>query len=63
MAEFIRRKCQSPGCVAMACPSETGYCSHHDLQRTTLGQRPGRVDSPNLHPWLRDAQPITAMLQ
>ena len=38
--EFIRIKCLSPGCPAMACPSTTGYCSYHDLQRTPLGHRP-----------------------
>ena len=32
--EFIRTKCLSPRCPAMACPSQTGYCSYHDLQRT-----------------------------
>jgi hypothetical protein len=40
--EFIRAKCLSPNCPAMACPSATGYCSYHDLQRTRLGQRPMR---------------------
>ena len=40
--EFIRTKCLSPRCPAMACPSATGYCSYHDLQRTPLGQRPIR---------------------
>lgn len=40
--EFIRIKCLSPRCPAMACPSATGYCSYHDLQRTPLGQRPIR---------------------
>jgi hypothetical protein len=39
--EFIRTKCLSPHCPAMACPSQTGYCSHHDLQRTPCGKRPG----------------------
>jgi len=63
---FIRTKCLSPCCLAMACPSETGYCSYHDLQRTPLGQRPGhfqQVMVPDLHPWLMDALPITTMVQ
>jgi hypothetical protein len=25
----------------MACPSQTGYCSHHDFERTPYGKRPG----------------------
>jgi hypothetical protein len=37
---FIRTKCLSPHCPAMACPSQTGYCSHHDLERTPVGCRP-----------------------
>ncbi len=40
--EFTRTKCLAPRCPAMACPSATGYCSYHDLQRTPLGQRPSR---------------------
>jgi hypothetical protein len=57
--EFIRTKCQSPHCPAMACPSATGYCSYHDLKRTPYGQRPGQV----VHPWLKDVEPITMMVQ
>jgi hypothetical protein len=40
--EFVRTKCLSPHCPAMICPSQTGYCSFHDLQRTHYGQRPMR---------------------
>jgi hypothetical protein len=65
--EFIRTKCRSSHCPAMACPSATGYCSYHDLQRTPLGKRPGHVVvlPPNLdeHPWLKDAEPVTEMVQ
>jgi hypothetical protein len=63
--EFIRTKCRSPNCPAMACPSATGYCSYHDLQRTPLGQRPGLVVLPpsHEHPWLQDAEPVTEMVQ
>jgi hypothetical protein len=63
--EFISRKCLSPHCPAMACPSATGYCSYHDSQRTPFGQRPGKVPQalPDAHPWLMDARPITEMVQ
>lgn len=66
--EFIRRtKCLSPRCPAMACPSQTGYCSYHDLKRTSLGQRPGQLvllpPPPDGHRWLKDAAPITEMVQ
>jgi hypothetical protein len=61
--EFIRTKCLSSGCPAMACPSETGYCSYHDLQRTPLGRRPGQMALPDLHPWLKCAPPVTQMVQ
>jgi hypothetical protein len=44
--EFIRTKCLSTRCPAMACPSATGYCSYHDLQRTPYGKRPGQVVPP-----------------
>ena len=40
---FTRTKCRSPHCPAMACPSQTGYCSHHDLGRTPYGKRPGEI--------------------
>jgi hypothetical protein len=43
---FIRAKCLSPHCPAMACPSQTGYCSYHDLQRTPIGKRPGVTVAP-----------------
>ena len=61
--EFIRTKCQSPHCPAMACPSATGYCSYHDLQRTPFGKRPGQVVLPDGRPWLKDALSITEMVQ
>jgi len=61
--EFIRRKCLSPRCPAMACPSATGYCSYHDWQRTPLGQRPGQVVMPDGRPWLTGAEPITMIVQ
>jgi hypothetical protein len=65
--QFIRTKCCSPHCPAMACPSATGYCSYHDLKRTPLGQRPGQVvvppPPPAEHPWLKDAEPVTEMVQ
>lgn len=61
--EFIRTKCLSPNCPAMACPSATGYCSYHDLQRTPFGQRPGQVVLPDLHPLLKYAELITQMVQ
>jgi hypothetical protein len=63
--EFIRTKCLSPGCPAMACPSQTGYCSYHDFQRTPFGQRPGQVVvlPPDGRPWLKDAEPVTEMVQ
>lgn len=64
--EFIRTKCLSPRCPAMACPSATGYCSYHDLQRTPFGQRPGKVvvlPSADENPWPKDAEPVTAMVQ
>lgn len=65
---FIRTKCLFPECPAMACPSATGYCSYHDLQRTPLGQKPGQqgqqvAPTPDLHPWLENAPPITRMVQ
>jgi hypothetical protein len=61
--QFTRAKCLFPSCPAMACPSATGYCSYHDLQRTPLGQRPGQVVLPDGRPWLKDAQPISQMVQ
>jgi hypothetical protein len=61
--EFVRRKCLSPHCPAMACPSETGYCSYHDLQRTPLGRRPVQVALPDGCPWLKEAEPITQIVQ
>jgi hypothetical protein len=61
--EFVRRKCLHAHCPAMACPSATGYCSYHDLLRTPLGQRPGQVVLPDGRPWLKDAPPITIVLQ
>jgi hypothetical protein len=62
--KFIRRKCLNARCPAMACPSATGYCSYHDLQRTPLGQRPQRTQVlPQARPWLMDARPITQMVQ
>jgi hypothetical protein len=60
---FIRTKCLSPRCPAMACPSATRYCSYHDLQRTPFGKRPGQVALPDRHRWLKDAPPITMMMQ
>jgi hypothetical protein len=64
--EFTRAKCLSPRCPAMACPSVTGYCSYHDLQRTPFGQRPGQavvMPPPHQHDWLKDAEPVTEMVQ
>jgi hypothetical protein len=64
--EFIRAKCLSHRCPAMACPSATGYCSYHDLRRTAYGKRPGQVvipPPPDEHPWLKDAEPITETVQ
>ena len=62
--EFRRAKCLSLGCPAMGCPSCTGYCSHHDLERTPFGQRPGQLSPrPDPEPWLLDAKPITQMVQ
>ncbi len=62
--EFIRRKCFHAHCPAMACPSATGYCSYHDLQRTPLGQRPkAAVALPQAGPWLTDARPISSTIQ
>jgi hypothetical protein len=43
--EFVRRKCLSNNCPAMACPSQTGYCSYHDLQRTPYGKRPSKEEA------------------
>jgi hypothetical protein len=65
IVEFIRTKCLSPRCPAMACPSQTGYCSYHDLQRTPLGRRPGRVVvlPPDGRLWLKEAEPVTEMVQ
>ena len=60
---FSRTKCLSLRCSAMACPSETGYGSYHDLQRTPLGQKPGQVVVPDSHAWLKHAKPITQMVQ
>jgi hypothetical protein len=61
--KFVRRKCLSKNCPAMACPSQTGYCSYHDLQRTPYGKRPGDVDTPASTPWLLHAQPVTQAVQ
>jgi hypothetical protein len=64
--EFIRRKCLSPRCPAMACPSATGHCSFHDLERTPLGQRPEASALPHVPkglPDLQHAQPISQMVQ
>lgn len=48
--DYQRKKCLAKtdlgqDCPAMACPSGTGYCSYHDLQRTPVGQRP-KPDQP-----------------
>ena len=64
--EFIRTKCLSPRCPAMACPSATGYCSYHDLERTPMGCRPGVSTLPHVTeglPDLQHAKPISQMLQ
>jgi hypothetical protein len=64
--DFVRRKCLSPNCPAMACPSATGYCSFHDLQRTPFGQTPGKAiipPTPYEPRWLKDVEPVTEMVQ
>jgi hypothetical protein len=62
--DFTRMKCLSPHCPAMACPSQTGYCSYHDLQRTPYGKRPGKpLDTQPVNPWLLAAKPISQLVQ
>jgi hypothetical protein len=63
--EFVRKKCLSKGCPAMGCPSQTGYCSYHDLQRTPMGCRPRREEyHPRVPlPPLVDNRPLTGTVQ